>query len=105
MADSILLALSYDFGTGKYEKFLYYFVDESLSKKVMCLLAELYLCTSQPERTVAIINNLEKVLFSKREGSDGSTPAASPAETMTESQAETWKLNIALVCGFMIFII
>lgn len=58
----------------------------------MCLLAELYLNTSQPERAIAIINSLEKVIFSKKEGEE---PA--PGDTMTDRQIEEWRLKIALV--------
>ena len=65
-------------------------VDESLSKRVMCLLAELYFCTSQPERAISIINSLEKNLFSKKESeeADGS---------LTDKVVEAWKLKLALV--------
>ena len=58
----------------------------------MCLLAELYLCTSQPDRTIAIINNLEKILFSKKEGEEPSSD-----NTLTEKQIENWKLKLASV--------
>ena len=49
----------------------------------MCLLAELYLCMSQPERAIAIINSLEKVIFTKKEGEE-----SSPGDSMTDRQIE-----------------
>ena len=58
----------------------------------MCLLAELYLCMSQPERAIAIINSLEKVIFTKKEGEE-----SSPGDSMTDRQIEEWRLKIALV--------
>ena len=69
-----------------------YILDESLSKRVMCLLAELYLSMSQPERAIAIINSLEKVIFTKKEGEESSL-----GDSMTDRQIEEWRLKIALV--------
>lgn len=59
----------------------------------MCLLAELYLCTSQPEKAIAIINSLEKVIFTKKEGEESTNDSS-----MTDKQIEEWRLRIALVC-------
>ena len=58
----------------------------------MCLLAELYLSMSQPERAIAIINSLEKVIFTKKEGEESSL-----GDSMTDRQIEEWRLKIALV--------
>lgn len=67
-------------------------LDESLSKRVMCLLAELYLCTSQPERAISIINGLEKVVFSKKDDD-----SAGSDTSLSDSQIENWKLKITMV--------
>jgi len=56
----------------------------------MCLLAELYLRTLQPEKAIAIINGLEKVIFAKKEGSED-------ANTISEKQSELWKLKLSQV--------
>ncbi|XP_067927945.1 CCR4-NOT transcription complex subunit 10-like [Watersipora subatra] len=66
-------------------------LDESLSKRVMCLLAELYLCTSQPDRAIAIINSLEKIVFPRKEGEESSSETS-----LSDRQIENWKLKLAL---------
>lgn len=66
-------------------------LDESLSKRVMCLLAELYLRTLQPEKAIAIINGLEKVIFAKKEGSED----ANTDNSISEKQSELWKLKLS----------
>lgn len=59
----------------------------------MCLLAELYLRTLQPEKAIAIINGLEKVIFAKKEGSED----ANTDNSISEKQSELWKLKLSQV--------
>ncbi|KAK3603937.1 hypothetical protein CHS0354_042949 [Potamilus streckersoni] len=68
-------------------------LDESLGRKVLLLLVELYLCTYQPEKALGMLTYMEKNVLSGR-SANGEKEVKE--EQMTDASAEMWKARFSI---------